>query len=199
MPYPRRLVSSLSELRSTERVDIWRNVAHLAPMNVKAAIRVLDTDGALAEGLSELGRLDPVMARLVAEGARPALRKREPGFHGLAWIVMGQQLSVASADAIWLIGPPRGRRLSPKTAARKSCQAADSDVYPRRSGIERSYSAGICRRSMAASSSSASAARKWNRCLTSRALMAVTPILLERSRLSRGVLYPVRRLARHAG
>ncbi|PNG26212.1 DNA-3-methyladenine glycosylase family protein [Methylocella silvestris] len=41
------------------------------------------------------------MARLVAEGARSALRKREPGFHGLAWIIMGQQLSVASAAAIW--------------------------------------------------------------------------------------------------
>lgn len=66
-----------------------------------ATIRILDTDEALAEGLAELGRLDPVMARLVAEGARPVLRKREPGFHGLAWIIMGQQLSVASADAIW--------------------------------------------------------------------------------------------------
>jgi 3-methyladenine DNA glycosylase/8-oxoguanine DNA glycosylase len=70
-------------------------------MDVKATIHALDMDGALAEGLAELGRLDPVMARLVAEGARPALRKREPGFHGLAWIVIGQQLSVASADAIW--------------------------------------------------------------------------------------------------
>ncbi|ACK52033.1 HhH-GPD family protein [Methylocella silvestris BL2] len=66
-----------------------------------ATIRILDSDQALAEGLAELGRLDPVMARLVAEGAQPVLRKREPGFHGLAWIIMGQQLSVASADAIW--------------------------------------------------------------------------------------------------
>jgi DNA-3-methyladenine glycosylase II len=46
------------------------------------------------------------MSRLIAEGARPALRKRQPGFEGLVQIVMGQQLSVASANAIWnkLIG-----------------------------------------------------------------------------------------------
>lgn len=31
----------------------------------------------------------------------PALRKREPGFAGLARIVVGQQLSTASANAIW--------------------------------------------------------------------------------------------------
>ena len=31
----------------------------------------------------------------------PALRRREPGFAGLARIVVGQQLSTASANAIW--------------------------------------------------------------------------------------------------
>src|SRR3984957_20366448 len=31
----------------------------------------------------------------------PALRRREPGFAGLAHIVCGQQLSTASAAAIW--------------------------------------------------------------------------------------------------
>ena len=31
----------------------------------------------------------------------PALRQREPGFAGLAAIVCGQQLSTASAAAIW--------------------------------------------------------------------------------------------------
>jgi DNA-3-methyladenine glycosylase II len=67
------------------------------------------------------------MARLVAEGARPALRKREPGFHGLAWIVMGQQLSVASADAIWKRLVERLGPLTPSTveaaedATLKSC------------------------------------------------------------------------------
>ena len=67
----------------------------------RAEKRVLDSEEVLAEGVSELRRIDPVMARILAEGALPTLRKRAPGFHGLAWIIMGQQLSVASADAIW--------------------------------------------------------------------------------------------------
>ena len=32
---------------------------------------------------------------------RPPLRKREPGFEGLARIIVSQQLSTASAGAIW--------------------------------------------------------------------------------------------------
>jgi DNA-3-methyladenine glycosylase II len=67
-----------------------------------APIRILDTDEALTKGLAKLRRLDPVMAKLIAEGARPALRKRDPGFHGLVQIIMAQQLSVASANAIWM-------------------------------------------------------------------------------------------------
>lgn len=62
---------------------------------------ILDSDAALKGGLDELLRLDPVMARLVREGATPVLRKRPPGFEGLAWIVTGQQVSTASAAAIW--------------------------------------------------------------------------------------------------
>src|ERR1700761_296543 len=55
--------------------------------------------------------LDDAMHRLVAQDPRlrpileltgmPALRRREPGFAGLAAIVTRQQLSTASAGAIW--------------------------------------------------------------------------------------------------
>jgi DNA-3-methyladenine glycosylase II len=62
---------------------------------------LIETEDDLAAGLSELIRLDPVMARLVELGVRPPLRRREPGFAGLAAIVVGQQVSVASARAIW--------------------------------------------------------------------------------------------------
>ncbi|TGE00209.1 DNA-3-methyladenine glycosylase family protein [Methylobacterium nonmethylotrophicum] len=62
---------------------------------------LLDSDAALREGVAALAALDPVMARLVAEGAEPALRKRPPGFAGLAGIVVSQQISTASAAAIW--------------------------------------------------------------------------------------------------
>ena len=62
---------------------------------------LLETDEVLKRGLGELTRADAVMAALVEQGALPKLRKRPPGFEGLAWIVVGQQVSTASAAAIW--------------------------------------------------------------------------------------------------
>ncbi len=55
----------------------------------------------IRRGLDALAEADPVMARLIAGGMVPALRRRPAGFEGLAWIVVGQQLSTASAAAIW--------------------------------------------------------------------------------------------------
>ncbi len=62
---------------------------------------ILDSDAALKAGVEALVGLDPVMARLVREGVVPGLRRRPAGFEGLAWIVVGQQVSTASANAIW--------------------------------------------------------------------------------------------------
>jgi DNA-3-methyladenine glycosylase II len=72
---------------------------------------LLETDAVLKRGLDELARTDPVMRGLAAEGIVPTLRKRPPGFEGLAWIVVGQQVSTASAAAIWgrlrqILDPP---------------------------------------------------------------------------------------------
>lgn len=64
-------------------------------------VTILDSDAALKAGLAALSRRDPVIARLLHQGAVPVLRKRAPGFEGLAWIVVGQQVSTASATAIW--------------------------------------------------------------------------------------------------
>lgn len=62
---------------------------------------IIDSDMILREGAEALSRKDPVLARLVAGGALPPMRRSDPGFAGLCWIVIGQQLSTASADAIW--------------------------------------------------------------------------------------------------
>ena len=62
---------------------------------------VIDSETVLQAGMSALSDCDPVMSRIIAAGAIPALRRREPGFAGLCWIVTGQQLSTASANAIW--------------------------------------------------------------------------------------------------
>ena len=60
---------------------------------------LLESETVLHRGLAELARLDPVMARLIRDGAVPPLRKREPGFEGLAATIVSQQLSTSSAAA----------------------------------------------------------------------------------------------------
>ena len=56
-----------------------------------------DLDAALAALIS----VDARFAALVASAGRPPLRRRPDGFAGLAATVVSQQLSVASAAAIW--------------------------------------------------------------------------------------------------
>jgi DNA-3-methyladenine glycosylase II len=74
---------------------------------------ILDSEAVLARGVKAIIRKDPVIKRIVAEGARPPLRKREPGFEGLARIIVSQQLSTASAGAIWRRLTERFPNLSP--------------------------------------------------------------------------------------
>jgi DNA-3-methyladenine glycosylase II len=61
----------------------------------------LNTQADLEDAVSALVNLDPRLKPVLALTGMPALRRREPGFAGLAAIVCGQQLSVASAAAIW--------------------------------------------------------------------------------------------------
>ena len=56
-----------------------------------------DLDDAIHALVAQDVRLKPILALT----GMPALRQREPGFAGLAAIVCGQQLSTASAAAIW--------------------------------------------------------------------------------------------------
>jgi DNA-3-methyladenine glycosylase II len=63
---------------------------------------LIDGEAALAEALKLLRALDPeVIDRMLETGARPPLRLREPGFSGLATIIVSQQVSTASAAAIF--------------------------------------------------------------------------------------------------
>src|SRR3982751_6822927 len=56
-----------------------------------------DLEDAIAALVKQDTRLEPILELT----GMPALRQREPGFAGLAHIVCGQQLSTASAAAIW--------------------------------------------------------------------------------------------------
>lgn len=55
---------------------------------------------ALDNALAELSSRDPVLAGLHRAVGRPRLRKRPAGFAGLVAIIVGQQVSTASAAAI---------------------------------------------------------------------------------------------------
>src|SRR5580692_3072070 len=61
----------------------------------------LNTQADLEAAIHALVRQDPRLKPIFEIAGMPALRRREPGFAGLAAIVCGQQLSIASAAAIW--------------------------------------------------------------------------------------------------
>ncbi len=72
-------------------------------MNTKrtAKPRIIKTESDIREGVRVLRRKCAHMRRIHDEAGDPPLRRHAPGFEGLARIVVGQQLSIASAEAIW--------------------------------------------------------------------------------------------------
>lgn len=64
-------------------------------------MRRIETTADIAEGLKALTALDPELHPVIAIAGEVPLRRRPGGFEGLARIVVSQQLSVASAAAIW--------------------------------------------------------------------------------------------------
>ena len=61
----------------------------------------LNTQADLENAVHALVKQDPRLKPVFEIAGMPALRRREPGFAGLAAIVCGQQVSTASAAAIW--------------------------------------------------------------------------------------------------
>lgn len=61
--------------------------------------RLIATPGDIAAGIAALAAHDPGMARIAH--LAPPLRRRPPGFATLLQAIVGQQVSTASAAAIW--------------------------------------------------------------------------------------------------
>lgn len=61
----------------------------------------LHSEADLDKALAHLILADPRLKPVLDKAGRPALRRRPGGFAGLCAIVMAQQLSTASANAIW--------------------------------------------------------------------------------------------------
>jgi DNA-3-methyladenine glycosylase II len=65
------------------------------------ATHILHGEADLAAALTHLLAADPRLRELLERAGRPSLRRRPAGFPGLCAIVCAQQLSTASASAIW--------------------------------------------------------------------------------------------------
>jgi len=66
------------------------------------ALRIIASEEDVREGVRALRRRCATMRMVHDAAGDPPLRRRPAGFEGLARIIVGQQLSVASASAIWL-------------------------------------------------------------------------------------------------
>jgi len=64
-------------------------------------MRTIETEADIAEGLAALLAADPRLRSVAAAAGEIPLRRTAPGFAGLARIVIGQQVSTQSAQAIW--------------------------------------------------------------------------------------------------
>jgi DNA-3-methyladenine glycosylase II len=97
----------------------------------RAATRRIASTDDISEGLEALCLVDPRLAAIRASCGEVPLRLSEPGFHSLASIIVSQQVSTASARAIFgrfsgLIDP-----LTPQNLL-----AAGDDLF-RRAGLSR--------------------------------------------------------------
>ncbi|WP_064710620.1 DNA-3-methyladenine glycosylase family protein [Rhizobium bangladeshense] len=64
-------------------------------------VQIIRNDHDVRLGLEALLRLDPRLSPIAADAGPLPLRLREPGFAGLAHIIVSQMVSRASAEAIW--------------------------------------------------------------------------------------------------
>jgi DNA-3-methyladenine glycosylase II len=63
--------------------------------------RIIETEACIAEGADWLAAREPRFAHALALTGLPPLRRRPDGFAALWDAIVSQQVSVASADAIW--------------------------------------------------------------------------------------------------
>jgi len=73
----------------------------LAKARTRGVPRLIETDDDVRAGVRALRRKCATMRLVHDMTGHPPLRRRPAGFEGMARIVVGQQLSVASAEAIW--------------------------------------------------------------------------------------------------
>lgn len=96
-----KAVGRLRNGAAAKTVAIASTTPAAARVRLYGAGPPIDSEAALLRALGELRGLDPeTIDHLVEIGGPPPLRLRPPGFEGLVFIILSQQVSVASATAI---------------------------------------------------------------------------------------------------
>jgi DNA-3-methyladenine glycosylase II len=81
-------------------------------------MRLIATEADIRAGVKALRRKCATMRHVHDTAGDPPLRRRQAGFEGLARVIVGQQLSVASAAAIWERTAAACRPFEPATLLR---------------------------------------------------------------------------------
>jgi DNA-3-methyladenine glycosylase II len=97
----------------------------------RTAMRLISTDEDIAAGLDALCVIDPRLGQVRAAAGEVSLRRSEPGFASLVSVIVSQQVSRASADAIF----GRLTRLVDPLTPRALLEAGE-DMY-REAGLSR--------------------------------------------------------------
>ncbi|WP_255418537.1 DNA-3-methyladenine glycosylase [Paracoccus sp. JM45] len=63
--------------------------------------RLISTQDDITEGCAHLARVCPVWAKVLPQLGKLPLRRRDDGFEAIASAIVGQQISIAAAGAIW--------------------------------------------------------------------------------------------------
>lgn len=92
--------------------------------------RIITTDACVAEGAEWLAAAEPRFAHALTQTGPLPLRRREDGFGALLSAIVSQQVSVASANAIWA-------RLGAAGLTDRAVMAAASDDDLRAAGLSR--------------------------------------------------------------
>lgn len=92
--------------------------------------RIITSDDCVAEGAAWLAAAEPRFALVLRETGPLPLRRREAGYEALLSAIVSQQVSVASASAIWA-------RLEGAGLTGRAAMAAASDDELRAAGLSR--------------------------------------------------------------
>ena len=92
--------------------------------------RIIQTEACVAEGAAWLAAQDARFAYALAQTGPLPLRRRADGFAGVLYAIVGQQVSVASARAIWA-------RLEGSGLTNQTTMAQASDEALRSAGLSR--------------------------------------------------------------